>query len=125
MTFVQALWFLGELGDSCDDLCEFKGYAGCDEVETAKLTTRPRISRLMMGLNSSCSSQSSSGTSISPAYNPSTGQCHRISGQARLTEALAFSSLHLSGSGSCLQRRAVPTPWRQRCSQSASATARP
>ena len=62
-------------------------------METAKLTTRPRISRLMMmGLNSSCSSHSDSGTSNSPAYNPSTGQCHRISGQARLTEALPFSS---------------------------------
>ncbi|CAE7944576.1 unnamed protein product, partial [Symbiodinium necroappetens] len=31
-TTLSALWFLGELGDSCDDLCEFKGYAGCDEV---------------------------------------------------------------------------------------------
>jgi len=86
----EALWFFGELGDSCDDLCEFKGYAGCDEVETAKLTTRPRISRLMMmGLNSSCSSHSDSGTSNSPAYNPSTGQCHRISGQASCANTVA------------------------------------
>ena len=81
----QALWFVGELGDSCDDLCEFEGYAGCDAEEMGEIKTRPRISRLLAGLNTtgqySCSSYNP--IANSPAYNPSGETCYPLSGQVR------------------------------------------
>ncbi|CAE6958821.1 unnamed protein product [Symbiodinium natans] len=84
-TTLSALWFVGELGDSCDDLCEFEGYAGCDAEEMGEIKTRPRISRLLAGLNTtgqySCSSYNP--IANSPAYNPSGETCYPLSGQVK------------------------------------------
>ena len=40
--------------DSCNDLCQFKGYPGCDTEKTAELDNEPNMSEVMDFLNTSC-----------------------------------------------------------------------
>ena len=125
----EALWFVGEEGDSCDDLCEFEGYAGCDAEETAKLVNRPRIERLLAGLdNSSCSDWGESFRSA--AYNPDSGKCFKLKGQARGGKRFCvFSSFftigHTQGMAQGFLRCAATAAEQVQCDLTVSTTVRP
>ena len=69
---------MGEAEDTCNDLCQYKGYAGCDAETTAGLVREPIMRRLLNGLNKSCDSFGSALLKF-PAYAESAQRCHYLS----------------------------------------------
>ena len=72
---------MGDSQDTCNDLCQFKGYTSCDAEKTAELIRRPRVSRVMDFLNTSCASFGPSPlNNLFPAYTDSNEKCYFMSG---------------------------------------------
>ena len=71
---------MGEEEDSCNDLCQFKGYTGCDAEKTGGLVRQPKMSRVMDFLNTSCASFGNSPLSNFPAYRKDLEKCWYMSG---------------------------------------------
>ena len=72
---------MGEVEDSCNDLCQFKGYTGCDAEKTGGLVRQPKMSRVMDFLNTSCAEFGTSPlNNLFPAYTGSNQRCWYMSG---------------------------------------------
>ncbi|CAE7810592.1 unnamed protein product [Symbiodinium sp. CCMP2456] len=70
-------WVLGELHDTCNDYCQYTGYAGCDFDRIVEINRIPRARRLLESLNYTCNASETSGDwNNVPTYRPDLGGCY-------------------------------------------------
>ena len=72
---------MGDSEDSCNDLCHFKGYAGCDAEKTGELVRRPRVTRVLDHLNMTCASWGADRVNFA-GYSESSETCYLLKGAA-------------------------------------------
>ena len=70
---------LGELHDTCNDLCRSVGKNGCNAGKMAEINRIPRATRLLKALGFQCASASS--RTFGPTYQPGNEICRYGSGQ--------------------------------------------
>ena len=70
---------LGELHDTCNDLCRSEGKNGCDAGKMEEINRIPRATRLLKALGFQCASASS--RTFGPTYQPGNEICRFGSGQ--------------------------------------------
>ncbi|CAE7593019.1 set5, partial [Symbiodinium sp. CCMP2456] len=83
-TTAAPMWILGDLHDTCNDLCQFNGYGGCGADEIAELDTAAKVEdQILNTTGQTCSTMPtrSYGAFFDPdAMNPGTGKCFYVSG---------------------------------------------
>ena len=67
---------MGDEHDTCNDLCRYKGYTGCNEATTGELTRQGRMQRVMDHLNMTCAQWSSN--NYFPSYTANNAQCYKL-----------------------------------------------
>ncbi|CAE7340749.1 unnamed protein product [Symbiodinium necroappetens] len=68
-------WVLGELHDTCNDYCQYTGYAGCDFERIVEINRIPRARRLLESLNYTCDVSDGDWNDV-PTYRPDVGGCY-------------------------------------------------
>lgn len=68
-------WVLGELHDTCNDYCQYTGYAGCDFERIVEINRIPRARRLLESLNYTCDVSDGEWNEV-PTYRPDVGGCY-------------------------------------------------
>ena len=71
----QVGWVLGELHDTCNDYCQYTGYAGCDFDRMVEINRIPRARRLLESLNYTCNVSDGQWNNVS-TYRPDVGGCY-------------------------------------------------
>ena len=66
---------MGELHDTCNDYCQYTGYAGCDFDRMVEINRIPRARRLLESLNYTCN-VSDGDWNQAPTYRPDLGGCY-------------------------------------------------
>ena len=64
---------MGDLHDTCNDLCHFRGFDGCDAGKIAQIKGIPRGTRLLEALSFTC--EASSSRAYGPTYQPTDSKC--------------------------------------------------
>ncbi|CAE7817777.1 set5 [Symbiodinium sp. CCMP2592] len=82
-TTAAPMWILGDLHDTCNDLCQYNGYGGCGADEIAELDTPAKVEDQILntsGKTCTTTQIKSYGAFFDPVDDPATGKCFYVSG---------------------------------------------